>query len=357
MVCVPGMAMENMDYFTNDEQCAGWESAVPGYYFAPVGAVTHEYVTATGYQCANYEEHAAPTGTTVDYYPTGLKSVGNECGESVSREDKVKEDIGEAAKSEKKNDKSKSVKDGAVNPREAVSVNGVDTDSTVSAVKKVEGVCRSPTKKLCCTEEQVDATKVDTVGPLENEKICVESVLNTLSEDAEMALTNRVGGGGVTGADRVLERETSEKLTGLSPDPESVAGPTKPHQRLFTSSELDALTSGESLGAGEEKEEYDKDLEDKLYNVDEVELKQRIQKNAELLEELTLEEMSVQLEIPVETLERTRESSPGVLSSPEYWTAWYQKTLATSEAARRANRDFREPRTDRLVAPVDARFN
>ncbi|KAG2771094.1 hypothetical protein Pcac1_g17906 [Phytophthora cactorum] len=109
-------------------------------------------------------------------------------------EDKVKEDIGEAAKSEKKNDKSKSVKDGAVNPREAVSVNGVDTDSTVSAVKKVEGVCRSPTKKLCCTEEQVDATKVDTVGPLENEKICVESVLNTLSEDAEMALTNRVGG-------------------------------------------------------------------------------------------------------------------------------------------------------------------
>ncbi|KAG2833864.1 hypothetical protein PC118_g21787 [Phytophthora cactorum] len=180
MVCVPGMAMENMDYFTNDEQCAGWESAVPGYYFAPVGAVTHEYVTATGYQCANYEEHAAPTGTTVDYYPTG--------------EDKVKEDIGEAAKSEKKNDKSKSVKDGAVNPREAVSVNGVDTDSTVSAVKKVEGVCRSPTKKLCCTEEQVDATKVDTVGPLENEKICVESVLNTLSEDAEMALTNRVGG-------------------------------------------------------------------------------------------------------------------------------------------------------------------
>ncbi|KAG3058452.1 hypothetical protein PC122_g20679 [Phytophthora cactorum] len=117
-----------------------------------------------------------------------------QCGESVSREDKVKEDIGEAAKSEKKNDKSKSVKDGAVNPREAVSVNGVDTDSTVSAVKKVEGVCRSPTKKLCCTEEQVDATKVDTVGPLENEKICVESVLNTLSEDAEMALTNRVGG-------------------------------------------------------------------------------------------------------------------------------------------------------------------
>ncbi|KAG2760943.1 hypothetical protein PC129_g20686 [Phytophthora cactorum] len=104
-------------------------------------------------------------------------------------------------------------------------------------------------------------------------------------------------------------------------------------------------------------EEYDKELEDKLYYADEVKLKQRIQKNAELQEELTLEEMSVQLEIPVETLEMTRESSPGVLSSPEYWTAWYQKTLAASEAARRANRDFREPRTDRLVAPVDARFN
>ncbi|KAG3125314.1 hypothetical protein PI124_g17785 [Phytophthora idaei] len=221
MVCVPGMAMENVDYFTNDERCAGWEGAAPGYYYAPMGAVTHEYVTASGYECTNYEEHAAPTGTTVNYYPTGLspvtkqtvpgrrendgcrESVGNECGETVSREDKVKEDIGEAAKSEKKNDKSKSVKDGAVNPREAVSVNGVDTDSAVSAVKKVEGVCRSPTKKLCCTEEQVDATKVDTVGPLEDEKICVESVLDTLSEDAEMALINRVGS--VTEADRVLE--------------------------------------------------------------------------------------------------------------------------------------------------------
>ncbi|KAG3125316.1 hypothetical protein PI126_g22823 [Phytophthora idaei] len=67
--------------------------------------------------------------------------------------------------------------------------------------------------------------------------------------------------------------------------------------------------------------------------------------------------MSVQLEIPVETLKRTHESSPGVLSSPEHWTAWYQKTLAASEAARRANRDFREPRTDKLVAPVDTRFN
>ncbi|KAG3145680.1 hypothetical protein PC128_g24157 [Phytophthora cactorum] len=221
MVSVPGMAMENVNYFTNDERCAGWRGAAPGHYYAPVGALTHEYVTATGYECANYEGHAAPTGTTVDYYPTGLspvmyqampgrrekdgcrKSVGNECAETVSGEVKVKEDIGEAVKSEKKNDKSKSVNEGAVNPREAASVNDVDTDCAVSGVTKVEGVCRSPTKKPCCSEEQVDATKVDTAEPLEDEKICVESVLDSLSENAERALSNRVGS--VTGADRVLE--------------------------------------------------------------------------------------------------------------------------------------------------------
>ncbi|KAG2799154.1 hypothetical protein PC116_g23119 [Phytophthora cactorum] len=179
----------------------------------PVKAGLNQFIAQGG--------HAAPTGTTVDYYPTGLspvmyqampgrrekdgcrKSVGNECAETVSGEVKVKEDIGEAVKSEKKNDKSKSVNEGAVNPREAVSVNDVDTDCAVSGVTKVEGVCRSPTKKPCCSEEQVDATKVDTAEPLEDEKICVESVLDSLSENAERALSNRVGS--VTGADRVLE--------------------------------------------------------------------------------------------------------------------------------------------------------
>ncbi|KAE8994790.1 hypothetical protein PR001_g20301 [Phytophthora rubi] len=43
---------------------------------------------------------------------------------------------------------------------------------------------------------------------------------------------------------------------------------------------------------------------------------------------------------PVKTLARTRESSPGELSTPEYWLSWYKKTLAATEEARRANRNF-----------------
>ncbi|KAE9013398.1 hypothetical protein PR003_g14249 [Phytophthora rubi] len=90
----------------------------------------------------------------------------------------------------------------------------------------------------------------------------------------------------------------------------------------------------------EEKEEYEKELEERLYPLDEVELKLRMEKNAEQQQELSLDEISLILNIPVETLARTRESSPGELSTPEYWLSWYKKTLAATEEARRANRNF-----------------
>ncbi|KAE9051323.1 hypothetical protein PR001_g1555 [Phytophthora rubi] len=50
--------------------------------------------------------------------------------------------------------------------------------------------------------------------------------------------------------------------------------------------------------------------------------------------------MSVLLAIPVETLARIRESAPIEQSGPEYWADWYRRMLASSEEAKRANRDF-----------------
>ncbi|OWZ07023.1 hypothetical protein PHMEG_00020639 [Phytophthora megakarya] len=91
---------------------------------------------------------------------------------------------------------------------------------------------------------------------------------------------------------------------------------------------------------GEEKEEFEKELEERLFPLDEVELKKRVKANEEQKKELSLAELSCILGIPEDILVRTRESSPGELSKPEYWIKWYASTLASSEAAKRANRDF-----------------
>ncbi|KAE8962257.1 hypothetical protein PR003_g29045 [Phytophthora rubi] len=113
-----------------------------------------------------------------------------------------------------------------------------------------------------------------------------------------------------------------------------------PHARVFTSDELDALKNGEPSAETDEKEEYEKELEERLFPLDEIELQRHRKKNAEQQKKLSLSELSALLDIPEEKLTRTRDSSPGVLSSPEYWLRWYKETLAASEAAKRANRDF-----------------
>ncbi|POM79950.1 Hypothetical protein PHPALM_2272, partial [Phytophthora palmivora] len=92
---------------------------------------------------------------------------------------------------------------------------------------------------------------------------------------------------------------------------------------------------------GNSSEEYEKELEERLFPLDEVELSKRVKKNAEKQNKLTLIELSKILEIPEDALARTRESSPEVLSTPEYWINWYRRTLASSAEAKRANRDFR----------------
>ncbi|KAE9200826.1 hypothetical protein PF005_g15200 [Phytophthora fragariae] len=96
----------------------------------------------------------------------------------------------------------------------------------------------------------------------------------------------------------------SAASTDAAPPPEE---PPPPHSRLFTEEELRALEARTPSTVGFELEEYDKELEERLFPLD----------------------------------ERTREASPGELSTPEYWLDWYKKTLAASTEAKRANRDFR----------------
>ncbi|KAE8992965.1 hypothetical protein PR001_g20797 [Phytophthora rubi] len=174
-----------------------------------------------------------------------------------------------------------------------------------------------------------------------------DGALSTLSGDAEMVRAEVVAG--VTEAGLVLKPQVEEDRS------ESAVENAPSLDRLFTSEELDLLMEGETLGVSEEREEYEKEHEERLYPLDEVELKLRMEKNAEQQQELSLEEIDSILNIPAETLARTRESSPGELSTPEYWLSWYKKTLAVTEEARRANRNLQgaEPaggKTDRVGA-------
>ncbi|KAG1683591.1 hypothetical protein DVH05_014808 [Phytophthora capsici] len=140
---------------------------------------------------------------------------------------------------------------------------------------------------------------------------------------------------------------------------------------LFTDAELDAMEAGElgqeaTVLAGTdvrpEPEEYDKELEDRLYPLKDGEIMDRVKANAEATKEPSKEELALRLGIPVEVLERTRHASPDGSDDPERWRDWYSDTLQKSEEAKRANRDFRTPvvnvvdgtvMKDRTMSPPD----
>ncbi|KAE9306954.1 hypothetical protein PF008_g21349 [Phytophthora fragariae] len=114
----------------------------------------------------------------------------------------------------------------------------------------------------------------------------------------------------------------------------------KEYQRLFTDEEIDAMEASSpgqegTVLAGQEiaveKEEYDKELEDRLFPLDEVELLKRVKKNAEAQKEPSLEDMAKHLNLPVEVLERTKEASPDEMSSPEYWLSEHAREFRGGE--------------------------
>ncbi|KAG2963487.1 hypothetical protein PC120_g27522 [Phytophthora cactorum] len=117
---------------------------------------------------------------------------------------------------------------------------------------------------------------------------------------------------------------------------------TSCYYRLFTDEELDMLERGGDQVVKDEAEEYEKELEERLFPLDDKEVMLRVQRNAEKQEKPTLAEMSAVLGISEEVSERTRDVSSGALGTPEYWLNWYADTLETSTEAKRANRNFRE---------------
>ncbi|POM74055.1 Retrovirus-related Pol Polyprotein [Phytophthora palmivora] len=120
--------------------------------------------------------------------------------------------------------------------------------------------------------------------------------------------------------DSTSGRSVTPAAIGPEPLPEETSvAKGRPRAKFFTTEELDALEGGAESPIGEEREEYDKELEERLFPLDEVELKKRVKATAEQKKELSITELSCILGIPEETLEKTRESSPGELSTPEYW--------------------------------------
>jgi len=77
-----------------------------------------------------------------------------------------------------------------------------------------------------------------------------------------------------------------------------------PSDQPKSAKEQSNLTSSSTL-----RSRYDKELEERLYPLDEVELQRRRKKNAEQLKQLSLEEMSTLLNLPVETQRRTQNAS------------------------------------------------
>ncbi|KAG2913405.1 hypothetical protein PC114_g8541 [Phytophthora cactorum] len=107
-------------------------------------------------------------------------------------------------------------------------------------------------------------------------------------------------------------------------DEESTKGTvsTSCYDRLFTDEELDMLERGGDQVVTDEPEEYEKELEERLFPLDDKEVMLRVQRDAEEKKKPTLAEMT--------------------LGTPEYWLNWYADTLETSTEAKRANRNFRE---------------
>lgn len=94
---------------------------------------------------------------------------------------------------------------------------------------------------------------------------------------------------------------------------------------------------GERSSTADEKEEYEKELEERLFPSVEVELAKLVMQSAGQQRELSLLELGVILDIPEERLARTRDSTLAMLPSPEYWLGWYKETLAASEPPKGLN--------------------
>ncbi|KAI9992795.1 hypothetical protein PInf_014669 [Phytophthora infestans] len=95
----------------------------------------------------------------------------------------------------------------------------------------------------------------------------------------------------------------------------------------------DSSLTEETSEASCYKEEYDKELEERLVPLDEMERKRQMKVNAETRKDPSLEDMVKYLGIPEKVLERVSASSASRLKRPEYWQEWVNKTLGSSAEA------------------------
>lgn len=161
--------------------------------------------------------------------------------------------------------------------------------------------------------------------PVENE----EKLPQSYEEPVEKPVNTPQNSDGPGGENDTAPEEASSETNASGP-------------RLFSVVELDAREENAPQPVESELEEYDNEIEERLFSLNELELKKKIALNTARAREPTLEKLSALLQLPVEVLERTREASPGEISTPKYCLEWYRRTLAASNNPKRANRDFRK---------------
>ncbi|GMF55873.1 unnamed protein product [Phytophthora fragariaefolia] len=217
------------------------------------------------------------------------------------------------------------------NQLQATRQNSYQEPSTVAAIPPPTQPAQGNKDSWCERTVVAGAETKKAVGPVAVQE---EVVKNEVSDEP------RTDESAVMEAEAVVPEEAVNKVVvGIEP---VVAENDAVHEgKAGDSAEETPAQDGtdESSGVKIEKEEYDKESEDRLFPLDEVELLKRVKKNAEAQKEPSIEDIAKHLDLPVEVLEQTKEASPDEMSSPEYWLEWFQSTLESSEEAKRANRD------------------
>ncbi|KAI9998539.1 hypothetical protein PInf_002930 [Phytophthora infestans] len=273
------------------------------------------------------------------------------------------------------------VKDGGdkavtVDVDEEVAVTGKE-DSAVVVVVQKEKKTKEKDIRIVGTEEEGNLVVVND-APERCEKVAVDlskvasTVGTTVAIDGVAVPVETLPVGQKTRPERRMRAEGVSSADGPSAavmyrnkeadmdkeaDTDEDAKPSKEIEQtetgcIFTGAELDAMEECEpgqeaTVLAGAkvntESEEYDKELEDRLYPLDDAVVLERVRLNTEAVRDPSIAELSRLLGISPEVLERTRRAFPGKLASPEHWQDWFRKTLETTEEAKRANRDFKTP--------------
>ncbi|KAI9991958.1 hypothetical protein PInf_017338 [Phytophthora infestans] len=229
---------------------------------------------------------------------------------------------------------------GSVEATERCTLPKGKVDGTTTRSRGTPGV--GETKKVFFAEAEEDSEDSRTVEgatvPANSSTRYKDAIESNVDEAASLKARQVVAAVGTgNDEDKVTEAREEEK-EGHNEGMNSASR----YDRLFSDKELDMLELGEDSGVKSEPEEYAKELEDRLFPLDDERILERAKRNAAGLGKPTLADMSVTPGIPEAVLERTRAVSTGDIWTPEYWLDWYADALEKSKVAKRANRYFKE---------------